>query len=352
MINRPTLIISEKICRANIKRMAEKAISSGVSFRPHFKTHQSVQVGEWFREEGVEKITVSSAEMAVHFAAAGWKDITIAFPVNLRETDTYNELALKIKLNLLTDSPEATEALANSLSSALGIFIEVDCGYSRSGVPFPDHERTEHILNVIRNSDKLIFKGFLTHSGNTYQAANKHEVINIHHGTIMALHSLKGKYNNEFPDLLISIGDTPSCSLIENLSGADEIRPGNFVFYDLMQFKQNICEFDDLAVSVACPVCGIYPERKELLIYGGAVHFSKEFLEEDGRYYGLIVRYLDSGWSGPVPDTRLVSISQDHGIIKTSDSFLSTVKHGDVLGIIPVHSCLTTNLLRENMLIV
>jgi D-serine deaminase-like pyridoxal phosphate-dependent protein len=88
----------------NIERMAKKARSSGVRFRPHFKTHQSAQIGEWFKDHGVETITVSSVEMAVYFADHGWQDVTIAFPVNWREIDSINTLAARLRLHLLVDS--------------------------------------------------------------------------------------------------------------------------------------------------------------------------------------------------------------------------------------------------------
>ena len=352
MITRPTLVINKDICRANIRGMADKARASRVIFRPHFKTHQSLQIADWFRDQGVDRITVSSAEMAMKFAKAGWNNITIAFPANIRETDTYNKLAEKLELNLLTDSLEATEALVSKLNTETGIFIEIDTGYGRSGVHYANEEMIRETIHIIDNARKLSFKGFLTHSGNTYSATNTGQIKDIYNKTIAELRSLKDKYLNTHPDIIISVGDTPSCSLIDDLSGADEIRPGNFVYYDLMQYYLGSCKLSDIAVSVACPVTGIYPDRNEIVIYGGAVHLSKEFLEQDGRFFGLVVNYIDDGRTSPLADTRLVSISQEHGIIRTSPEFLKTVKHGDLLGILPVHSCLTANLLKDQMIIV
>ena len=40
------------------------AASGKLSFRPHFKTHQSAEIGSWFRDFGVTRITVSSRESA------------------------------------------------------------------------------------------------------------------------------------------------------------------------------------------------------------------------------------------------------------------------------------------------
>ena len=78
--------------------MAEKARQSKVTFRPHFKTHQSIEIGSWFRDEGVQKITVSSVDMAEYFASDGWNDITIAFPLNIRQLPQIQELAGRINL--------------------------------------------------------------------------------------------------------------------------------------------------------------------------------------------------------------------------------------------------------------
>ena len=53
-ILKPTLLLDENTARANIQRMARKALSAGVQFRPHFKTHQSITIGSWFAEEGID----------------------------------------------------------------------------------------------------------------------------------------------------------------------------------------------------------------------------------------------------------------------------------------------------------
>ncbi|MBY0433245.1 MAG: hypothetical protein K2U26_03955 [Cyclobacteriaceae bacterium] len=86
-ITRPTLLLDEQKCRANIKRIVDKAKRARVKLRPHFKTHQSHEVGSWFREEGVSACTVSSIEMAAYFAKDYWHDITVAFPVNVLEVE-------------------------------------------------------------------------------------------------------------------------------------------------------------------------------------------------------------------------------------------------------------------------
>ena len=96
-ITTPTLLVDSDRARTNIAHMAGRARRQGIRFRPHFKTHQSAAMGAWFREAGVKAITVSSVRMAHYFAAAGWDDITIAFPVNLRELPALVALAAQVR---------------------------------------------------------------------------------------------------------------------------------------------------------------------------------------------------------------------------------------------------------------
>ena len=79
--NKPILILNKNLCINNIKKILEVCINNNIEFRPHFKTHQSLEVGSWFKKLGIKSITVSSVSMAEYFSHQ-WDDITIAFPFN------------------------------------------------------------------------------------------------------------------------------------------------------------------------------------------------------------------------------------------------------------------------------
>jgi len=131
-------------------------------------------------------------------------------------------------------------------------------------------------------------------------------------------------------------------------SGIDEIRPGNFIFYDMMQVQIGSCKIDDIAVAAACPVVAKYPERHCIAVYGGAVHLSKEsMVNDDGVVqYGRIALPTDTGWEILPDDNFVYSLSQEHGLIQASDSLLQNIHIGDLLLVLPIHSCLTANLLN------
>lgn len=344
----PTLILDKKKCLNNIRLMSEKAKKNNIIFRPHFKTHQSRIIGKWFKQFGVDKITVSSLRMAEYFANDDWKDITVAFPVNIREIETINSLAEEIQLNLTVENAESIEFLKKKLKYKVGYFIKIDTGYGRTGVSFDIFLTIDKILKLASESKNLVFLGFLSHAGNSYQAKNKDEILEIHNDSLYKLSLLKKQYIDKFPDLIISTGDTPSCSVANNFEEINEIRPGNFIFYDLMQYELGSCSFDQIATGLACPVVAKHDERKEIVIHGGAVHLSKEFLKiEDHHIYGKLVFINNRGWTKTELDHYVIKLSQEHGIIKVSDEILNEIKIGDLVGIVPVHSCLTANLMKE-----
>ncbi len=346
----PTLLLDKNKCLKNIEQMAAKAQKNNVALRPHFKTHQSREIGRWFRPFGVEKITVSSLRMAEYFSEDDWKDITVAFPVNVHEIERINSLAERITLNLLIVAPETIEKLANELKFPVNVFVEVDSGDHRTGVNADDFELIDKIISEINRFKKINFKGFLTHAGHSYGVKSDTAAIaEIYQKSVDSVLPLKIKYAEKFPDLIVSYGDTPTCSLMENFDGVDEIRAGNFVFYDVVQCEIGSCAVEQIAVAMACPVVAKYPERNEIVIYGGAVHFSKDALLLPGgkRSFGKVVRLEDKGWDTAETGAFVNSLSQEHGVIYAPFEMIEQIKIGDFVGVLPVHSCLTADVMKN-----
>ena len=345
-IFRPTLLLDEGKCKKNNFAMVEKAKRNKVRFRPHFKTHVSHEIGRWFRDLGIDAITVSSLSMAEYFADDGWNDITVAFPANLLEIETINRLAARTTLNLLVESADVVILLDKGLLHHVNAFIKIDIGNHRTGIDHDNLILIDTVLNAIENSDHITFKGFLGHAGQSYDSKSLIETGKIHYESIAMLKKLKEIYFKRFPNLVLSTGDTPTCSVMEDFSGIDEIRPGNFVFYDLMQHRLGSCTIDQIAVALACPVVAIHHERNEMIIYGGAVHFSKERIVDNsaGTVYGQVVEDRGEGWGDVIEGMILKRLSQEHGIVKVPEHLIDRYKVGDVIKILPVHSCLTADL--------
>ncbi len=339
-INKPTFLVNEAQVRANIRNMKLKADKSNAELRPHFKTHQSAEISEWCRQEGISKITVSSMDMAKYFAEHGWNDITIAFPYNPLEHEALNDLASKVHLNVLIVSKEALDHLNQNVKAELGYFIKLDVGTHRTGVEISEEGKIRKIAES--KNQKHQFKGVLVHAGHSYQPLTNIEASRIYQDSLRLMRQVKELTNQE--DLIFSYGDTPTCSILEDFSEMDELRPGNFVFYDTMQQWFNACSLEEIAVCMACPVVAVHPQRNEIVVYGGGVHLSKDMIMPEGiRSFGTVVEWKGKSW-GSLPIGNVVRVSQEHGIIHVSDEVIQSVKIGDVLGVLPVHSCMTADL--------
>jgi D-serine deaminase-like pyridoxal phosphate-dependent protein len=342
-IKSPTLLINKSILEANLLRMKNKADEHLLELRPHMKTAQLVAVADIARELGIKKITVSSLSMAQYFADAGYQDICIAFPLNILETEEILDLSKKIKLSLIIDQVQTAEFLAAKITEKLNLWIEINTAAHRSGISFQNTALISQILGILKSNPNICFSGFLTHAGHTYAAKDATEILQLHKQEIEIFSALKKTFSDYSPK--ISIGDTPSATLSDNFEGIDEIRPGNFMYYDLMQEAQGVCSLENIASALAVPVVSVYNERREALVYGGAVHLSKEYiLHNQKKIFGKLYKLnKNKQWDTTNEIGYVKSISQEHGIIALNPG--KEIKQGGILAVLPVHSCLTANLM-------
>lgn len=345
-IKKPTLLIDEDKARKNLAFLNGKILSQGVQFRPHFKTHQSAEIGEWFRNIGINKITVASVDMAVYFAVHGWDDIFIAFPVNILQIEEIAKLSMKIKLSLLFEDPISVIYLDKYLSNPISGWIKIDTGLNRCGLQSNQFEKILETAKIIESSKNIKLNGLMTHAGHTYQYKTVGEVTSIYDQSVETLFEIRDQLNQHgFSNIKFSVGDTPSSKLVKNFKEVDEIRPGNFLFYDVQQYQAGVCKLDELAVAVVCPVVAIHSEKNELVLYGGAIHLSKDTHTwgSNQNAYGLVTTPAKNGrgWDDQKTIGFIRSISQEHGIAVIPEGVPEEIKPGSLVCVFPAHSCLT-----------
>ena len=330
----PAFLVDRNIVEQNCAHMLRKARDSKVIFRPHVKTHKTVEIARMQHGGALGPITVSTLAEGEFFADAGFRDITYAVPIAPEKLDRAAALASRIeRLNLLIDSEPALRALEKH-ERVWDVFLKVDCGYHRAGVD-PADPRTMTLAAEIARSPSIRFRGLLTHAGHSYHARNVDETRAVAKEESESLNRLRALLTTiGIGDAVRSIGSTPTASVVERFD-ADEVRPGNYVFFDAFQAAIGSCSRDDCAVSVLATVIGSYPERGEAIIDAGALALSKDLGPDhiDPQFgYGAVcdlqLRPLEA---------RLVSVSQEHGRLRTK----RPPAIGEQLRIIPNHSCLT-----------
>ncbi|MDA3910199.1 MAG: alanine racemase, partial [Bacteroidales bacterium] len=339
-IEKAVFVVDLSIVQHNIRLMKQKANKHKLMFRPHVKTHQSKDIAAILKAEGIQKITVSSLDMCLNFIDMGFQDICIAIPFNLNEIHRLNAIPNHINIQICLDSMDVFQRLDASLTRQFDFYIKTDAGYGRSGLTIDKISNFEQLIQAAESSQYMRFHGLLVHNGQMYHAKNTNEIHQLHEESVKQLNKLASKLPG---DIFLSIGDTPAISITENFNGVDEIRPGNFVYYDLMQENLGVCKTEEIAVRLFAPVVGKYPERNELVVHAGAVHLSKEAIQINGEIcYGQVVAIQTKQERKPLTNRlNLIRLSQEHGIISADIQTQARINYGDFLEIIPVHSCLT-----------
>jgi len=323
----PALLLDLDKLEANLRWMADRTRRLGVALRPHIKTHKCVEIARRQVELGAGGLTVSTLYEAGVFADHGFSDLTWAFPLIPSRLAEAVDLAQRVDLGLVIDSPEALSAL-ESAARPLRTLIKVDCGYHRAGVD-PEGAEVIALAERITTSPDLVFGGLLTHSGHAYQG-NRLNVARQERDVMVRCATRLRAAGIQVP--LVSVGSTPAMTAVDHLDGVDEARPGNYAFYDGTQVGLGSCALSDCAVTVLTSVVSRPAGADHAVVDAGALTLSKDPGSGEHGFGGIFSDYESSTLD---PDLRLTALSQEHGLISARPQV------GSRLRVLPNHSCLT-----------
>jgi D-serine deaminase-like pyridoxal phosphate-dependent protein len=349
----PALLVDADILERNVKRMAGKVGALGARLRPHIKTHKCIEIGRLQQRYGAQGITVATIVEACDFADAGFDDITWAVPVIPGRLDEVVALARRITIRVLVESAEAIDALehaARAGNTKLHAFLEVDCGYHRSGVD-PDAPAALPLARRLATSPHLVFDGILTHAGHSYaarEADHRAAIAAEERECMVAFARTLRAQGIQVP--CVSVGSTPSMAATKSLEGVDEARPGNYAFNDWMQAASGVCETGDVAVSVLSTVISHQSALPHCIIDAGALAMSKDAgSPHPDLRRGMGPLYKDLSSDRLDPRVDLQHVSQEHGFIggPRQADIADRFKVGDRVRIMPNHSCLTAAMFDE-----
>lgn len=345
-VRTPALILDRAVLLRNLDRMAARAGRLGVALRPHIKTHKCVEVATLQKERGAHGFTVSTLPEAEAMLAAGFDDLTWALPLSPSAVDPALDLGRRGTLRLLVDDPAALGALekaAGRRGVRPHVWLKVDCGYHRAGVDPASPEAFE-LAGRMAASRAVVFDGLLTHAGHSYSAydrAGRLAIAEQERDVMIGFAARLRAAGNRVPG--ISIGSTPTLTIVEDLTGVSEARPGNYAFLDLAQVGLGVCGVEDIAVSILATVVSHPPRAERAVIDAGALALSKDRGPERGEWSGGMGAVCpDPARIAPDATLRLATISQEHGVIRASrpGGLDGRLPVGARVRVLPNHSCL------------
>jgi len=338
----PALILDRAILSRNLKRMSERLRSAGVMLRPHLKTAKSVQIGRMAVEGHDGRITVSTLAEARYFAKGGFTDILYGVGVVPSKLAAVTELRRQgINLRVVTDNLAVATAIADAARNGdtFSVFIEVDSGAGRAGLPYPALPGLLDIARILHAAPGVELAGVMTHAGHSYHQSTPDGIAQVAEQERQAVVGAAEKLRAAgIPCPIVSAGSTPTATHSRNFAGITEMRPGVYCFNDLDQEFIGSCGAGDLALSVLASVIGHYPHRNQVLIDAGALALSKDISAQEFQPkvgYGTIA-------DPAAGSMAVIECSQEHGFVASDDPIpYGNLPVGSRVRVLPNHACIT-----------
>jgi D-serine deaminase-like pyridoxal phosphate-dependent protein len=340
----PSLLLDRPRLDRNLARMAERMRALGVDLKPHLKTAKSAEVARRATEGFSGGITVSTLAEAAYFAEARFSDITYAVgivPAKLAEAAAL--IRRGVELTLVTDHPAMARSVGEQVKQ-LGVrfplLIEIDTGSGRAGLD-PDSPLLIDVARAITEGGAELV-GVLTHAGHSYDAKGPGELRRIaeqeRSGVVRAAERLR---QAGYPIKRVSAGSTPTAASAERLEGVTDMRPGIYMFGDLMQAAIGSCAMDDIAVTVLASVIGAYPERNQVLIDAGSLALSAD-RSANSRWSDVGFGWVLDGAGRRLDGLFVASVHPEHGFVTSRAPLpFERLQPGMRLRILPNHGCIT-----------
>lgn len=332
----PNLHVDWNKAQKNAQKMLGKCQVLGVQLRPHVKTHKSVELAYMQCGNRFGPITVSTMSELFFFYENGFNTILYAVPISPKKLEELRAICqTDAEISVCFDSLSMTKSFVSIVEFWLrkpSIYLEVDPGYNRCGFDISDSDFAEAVHILTEN--KIPVCAVMAHSGHSYVGKSPAEIDEIAY--------LEAEILNEAANCVYDIsgirpktsaGSTPTSILSEHWKSCNEIRPGNYVMFDLFMRDLGVCNTEDIACSVKTSVLSIYPDRGEMVVDAGALAMSKDSGHPHGSHgFGQCLEF---------PELYLAKISQEHGTVKADSTTLSKFSVGDEISFLPNHSCLT-----------
>ncbi|MCK5547666.1 MAG: alanine racemase [Thermoplasmata archaeon] len=337
-VDTPSLIIDSDVLKRNIDNMMGVAKRSGIDLRPHVKTHKCPELAKMQVRKGAVGIAVAKVSEAEVMAGEGLKNIQIANEVVAPgKMARLVPLVDKCDLTIAVDNRENVNDISKTMKengTSISVLVDIDVGLHRCGL---SHENTKGIMRFVKflsSKPGIVFKGIMTHAGQVYRCRNIREVekVGLFEGRRMVeLASVIKKAG--FGCETVSVGSTPTAMFAGSVPGVTEIRPGNYIFNDMIQVSKGVAKVTDCALRVLSTVIST-PSRNRVVIDAGSKGLGPERIpHQKGKGYGHIVNKR----------ATIKRLSEEHGIIGNMKKG-TTFGLGERIQIIPNHACYTVNL--------
>ncbi len=338
-VETPCLVIDGETVNRNIAKMAADVGRLGVKLRPHAKTHKLPEMAVRQLNAGACGITAAKLAEAEVMAAAGIRDIFVAYPVVTPAKLDRAAALLRAGVRLIVglDSLEGARRIAEAAvrnGVRFEVRLEIETGLRRTGA---EPAEAVKLAQAVTAMDGVALTGIFTYRGAMLQGGPTLDLRAAGHeeGRLMAAAAKAIRDTGAAIDD-VSVGSSPTAVYAAEIGGVTEVRPGTYIYQDRMQAAFGLCALQDCAGAVWASVVS-RPAPDRIVIDGGSKAFATDV--QPGKPPLNL-----SGFGHVVsdPDAVFERMNEEHGILRVRPD--SHYKVGDVIAVVPNHICSTVNL--------
>ncbi len=242
LIPTPALVCDLDLLSANVVAMADFASASGVSLRPHAKSHKSAFVARLQLEHGAVGLScakLGEAEVLVdRLIEDGYQrrvSVLLTSPiVGNAVAARASVLADRCDLAVVVDHPAGVEELAEAARRAgveISVLCDVDVGLGRTGVLGPTEARS--IAGLVRGTSHLRFGGVQGYAGHVQHVSGREERLAAARGAVDRLAVVVDALEAAGHEVPLRTGGGTGTSMLDaGLGVLNELQPGSYVFMD------------------------------------------------------------------------------------------------------------------------
>ena len=314
----PSVLIDLDKMERNIAAMQTRCDELGIQFRPHIKTHKIPDIARRQLEAGAVGIACQKVSEAEVFADAGIRDIQIPYNiVGAAKTRRLAQLARRADLTVTVDNQAVLEGIAAAMQEAkatIGVLVELVSLNKRTGASL---QQALELAKQIVATDNLRFAGLMVYPADAAIRPRLQEALKLLEESGIKAATVSGGGS----------GAILESHLIPELT---EMRVGTYIFWDWGSVASGMTSFDNCAMRIRATVVSAN-EPSRVILDAGSKSIHSETV--DG-CFGYITEY---------PDARIYKVNEEHGYVDFS-ACDKQAQVGDILHIIPVHTCVVTNL--------
>lgn len=338
-LDTPCLLVDLDRLEANIHRMAAHAQSRGVGLRPHIKTHKIPAIAHMQVAAGAIGITTAKVSEAEVMAAAGVRDIFVAYPIvtALKARRVAALIRSGVRMIVGVESEVGARTLAAAAQEArvtIEVRVEVNTGLNRCGVA---PAATAELARLVRALPGLDLDGIFTFRGGVFPGSGTRSIPDVgrEEGEMMVALAVQLRAAG-IPVRSVSVGSTPTAPYCA-VPGVTEIRPGTYVFNDNMQIASETAGPEQVALSILATVVSRQAPDLATLDAGAKV-FSGDVIPAAAGLNGY-----GRGFGGL--DAVVERMNEEHGVARLGAGL--NPKVGETMRLVPNHVCTSVNLSDE-----